>query len=101
MSLRPKDLVVGNNYIVDRREVTVNLRNGKEETIHWYQFKIPVKNYNQKVGSINDFKTIRFMRMFMTDFSETTILRFGSFDLVRGEWRNYTQDLLIEAASGY
>lgn len=93
VSLRPKDLVVGNNYIVDRREVTVNLRNGKEETIHWYQFKIPVKNYSQKVGSINDFKTIRFMRMFMTDFSETTVLRFGSFDLVRGEWRNYTQDL--------
>ena len=93
VSLRPKDLVVGSNYIVDTRDATVNLRNGKEETVRWYQFKIPVKNYDHKVGAINDFKTIRFMRMFMTDFKESTILRFGSFDLVRGEWRNYTQDL--------
>lgn len=93
VSMRPKDLVVGKNYVVDSRDATVSLRNGKEETVRWYQFKIPVKNYDQKVGAINDFKTIRFMRMFMTDFKENTILRFGSFDLVRGEWRNYTQDL--------
>ena len=93
VSIRPKDLVVGKNYVVDKREASVSLVNGKTEKINWYQIKIPIRDYNRKIGSISDFKTIRFMRMFMTDFSEMTILRFGTFELVRGEWRTYTQDL--------
>lgn len=93
VSIRPKDTVIGTNYIVNKRISTVKLANGKTENVAWYQFKIPVRQYEKQVGAIRDFKTIRFMRMFMTDFSKTTILRFGSFKLVRGEWRNYTQDL--------
>lgn len=93
ISLRPQDMEVGNNYIVDKRvALGVELENGKAD-VTWYQFKIPVKQYTRSIGSIRDFKTIRFMRMYMTGFSDTTILRFGKFELVRGEWRNYTQDL--------
>lgn len=33
------------------------------------------------------------MRMYMTQFSKPTVLRFGTFELVRGEWRSYEQDL--------
>ena len=33
------------------------------------------------------------MRVYMTGFSEPTFLRFGSFALIRGEWRTYAQDL--------
>jgi cell surface protein SprA len=93
ISIRPQDMEVGNNYIVNKREASVKLENGSTETVNWYQFKIPVKQYTKTVGSIHDFKTIRFMRMYMTGFSDTTILRFGTFELVRGEWRTYTQDL--------
>lgn len=94
ISLRPKDTVVGTNFIVDTRVTYPKLADGTNKTkITWYQFKIPVKKYDRAVGAIRDFKTIRFMRMFMTDFKETTILRFGSFNLVRGDWRTYTQDL--------
>jgi cell surface protein SprA len=93
VSIRPKDLVEGQNYIVSKREARVKLENGNEETVSWYQFKIPVKQYDRAVGSINDFKTIRFMRMYMTGFADTTILRFATFELVRGEWRTYAQDL--------
>jgi cell surface protein SprA len=93
ISLRPKDLQIGSNYIVNIQPVTVTLANGTSESINWYQFKIPVKKYQRKVGSIEDFKTIRFMRMYMTNFKESTILRFGAFDLVRGEWRTYEGDL--------
>ena len=39
------------------------------------------------------FKTIRFMRMYMTGFKESVVLRFGTLQLVRGEWRSYEQDL--------
>lgn len=94
ISLRPQDMVVGSNYIVDKQIAqNVKLENGKETNVTWYQFKIPVKQYTRSIGSIRDFKTIRFMRMYMTGFNDTTVLRFGKFELVRGEWRNYTQDL--------
>ena len=93
ISLRPKDMQVGSNYIVNIQPVSVPLANGTTENINWYQFKVPIKQYQRKVGSIEDFKTIRFMRMYMTNFKESTILRFGTFELVRGEWRTYEGDL--------
>lgn len=93
VSIRPEDLQVGRNYIVDERKYRAHLRNGKEEEVSWYQFRIPVDDYEKKVGSINDFSSIRFMRMYLTNFEQPVVLRFASLDLVRGEWRNYTQAL--------
>ncbi|GHT37466.1 hypothetical protein FACS189435_2530 [Bacteroidia bacterium] len=99
ISLRPQDMGVGNNFIVGSHDATVRLENGKTETVTWYQFKVPIKQYTKTVGSIRDFKTIRFMRMYMTGFQDTTILRFGTFELVRSEWRTYTQDLSSPSAA--
>ena len=93
ISIRPEHLVVGMNYIVDKRTAPVRLPNGMQEEVTWYQFKIPIREYTRKTGSISDFTSIRFMRTFMTGFEETTILRFGKFSLVRGEWRPYQQPL--------
>lgn len=93
VSIRPEDLHVGSNYIVDERKYKAHLRNGNEEEVTWYQFRIPVDDYEKKVGSINDFSSIRFMRMYLTEFETPVVLRFASLDLVRGEWRNYTQAL--------
>lgn len=99
VSLKPDSMNVGRNYIVDEREVTVPLRNGKEEKVRWYQFKIPIRQ-GKRVGNINDFKSIRFMRMFLTDFEQQTVLRFGTLQLVRGDWRVYDQDLTSGAKMG-
>ena len=93
ISIRPQDMVVGQNYIVDKQSSMVTTRNGKQQEATWYQFSIPLKEYEKKVGSINDFSTIRFVRMFMTGFKETTHLRFATLELVRGEWRNYDYNL--------
>jgi cell surface protein SprA len=93
VSIRPKDMEIGQNYIVNKRTKEVKLENGSREDVTWYQFKIPVREYQRKIGAIQDFKTIRFMRVYMTDFRETTIVRLGTFALVRGEWRTYSQDL--------
>ena len=90
VSIRPNDMVVGTNYIVDKRVAKVS---AEMPEVTWYQFKVPIREYNHKVGSISDFSSIRFMRTFMTGFEETTILRFGKFALVRGEWRPYQQAL--------
>ena len=94
VSIRPEDLVVGKNHIVDKREATPSLRNGdNKQTVTWYQFRIPLDEYEQKVGSISDFTSIRFMRMFLNGFRHPIVMRFGSLDLVRGEWRIYEQNL--------
>ncbi|HET9569958.1 MAG TPA: cell surface protein SprA [Bacteroidales bacterium] len=97
VSIHPKDMVVGQNYINDKRTSTVVLKNGKSATINWYQFKIPITDYKSKVGSISGFNSIRFIRLFLTGFEDSTILRLASLDLVRGDWRNYTKDLYTVA----
>ena len=93
VSLRPEDMEVGRNFIVDKRTSKVTLANGTKSDVIWYQFKIPIRDYTNRVGSISDFSSIRFMRMFMTGFEEMTVLRFGKFSLVRSEWRPYQQPL--------
>ena len=90
--LKPSDLKVGENYITDKRRTKVKLRNGNTEEVDWYQFKVPVKS-GEAIGNIRDFKSIRFMRMFLTGFKKPVILRFASLELVRGEWRTYTDAL--------
>ena len=81
------------SYITDRRDSWVKLRNGDSLTVRWYQFRIPLAECKDRVGSINDFTSIRYMRMYMTGFERPIVLRFGSLDLVRGEWRQYKQSL--------
>lgn len=93
VSIRPEDLVVGRNHITDKRTASVKLRNGNTEEVNWYQFRIPLANYESKVGNISDFTNIRFMRMFLTGFEESIILRFATLDLVHGDWRSYEQPL--------
>ena len=100
VSIRPEDMVVGQNFITDIREASVSLRNGTRETVKWYQFRVPLNQYSGKEGSISDFTSIRFMRMFLTNFQQPIVLRFGSLDLMRGEWRIYNQALSTGSNSG-
>lgn len=93
VSIRPEDLVVGKNFITDKQTSVVLTRDGQEQTAEWYQFKIPLSAYEKIVGSISDFSTIRFARMFMTGFRQVTHLRFATLELVRGEWRTYDFNL--------
>ena len=99
VSIRPEDMVLGHNFITDIREATVTLRNGNRETVNWYQFRIPLSQYSKKEGAV-DLTSIRFMRMFLTHFQQPIVLRFGSLDLVRGEWRIYEQPLTTGSNSG-
>lgn len=93
VSIHRQDMVVGNNMIADIKEATVKLKNGTTSKVKWYQFKVPVRKPDQAFGSITDFKSIRFMRMFMRGFSQPTVLRFATLDLVRSDWRKYTKDV--------
>lgn len=103
ISIRPEDINennIGNNFITDIRTYNAPLRNGNKETVNWYKFRIPIDTKDkERIGSINDFTSIRFMRMFLTKFRKPIILRFGSLDLVRGKWRSYEQNLSTNAAA--
>jgi cell surface protein SprA len=78
---------VGTNFITDKLLQVVD---GKEIT--WYQFKIPISEYDSRVN-IQDFRSIRFMRMIMKDWPNTAVLRFARLELMRGEWRRYLGSL--------
>lgn len=92
ISLRPTDMEVGRNFIFDKREARIRLRNDKTETVNWYCFRIPLDQYEKPVtGSIRDFSSIRFIRMYMSGFKEETHLRFGTLELMTSQWRLYQQ----------
>ena len=93
VSLRPTDLEIGRNYISDKREVKVKLRNGNTETVNWYCFRIPITEYEKVEGGIRDFSSIRFIRMYLTGFNEEVHVRFGSLELMTSQWRNYEQPI--------
>ena len=65
--------------------------NGVYQT--WYQFRIPINSYEQKVGNIPDFKSVRYIRMYMTGFNDSLVCRFAEFQLIRDSWRNFNYEL--------
>lgn len=93
ISLRPHDLKIGSNYIVASRETEVQLRNGESSIARWYQFRVPLDKYSSAVGGISDLRSMRFLRLYLSNFTQEIDLRLGSLDLVRGDWRIYTAPL--------
>ena len=89
--LEPSEMEIGKNFITDKITSNVDLENGTEGTVNWFQFKIPVSEFEDQFGNISDFTSIRFMRMFLKDFDEEVIMRFATLDLVRDDWRKYEQ----------
>ncbi|MFN8277447.1 MAG: cell surface protein SprA [Chitinophagales bacterium] len=84
VDLYPGMDVSNNKYIISKVTTADN-------AVNFYQFRIPIREFDAKVGSIPDFRSIQFMRMFMTGFSDSVaLLRFATLDLVRNQWRKYT-----------
>lgn len=98
INLQPDNMKVGENYITDifdsEKDNSVKLENGQKGGVKWYQFKIPVQQPDKVVGGIQDFKSIRFIRMFFKDWDTAVVCRFASLELERGEWRKYYNSLL-------
>ena len=100
-----KNMQVGNHpFVTDVREnIRVNAPNGDEYTTRWIQFKVPIQKgyyentsfdtYFDAINAIDDLRSIRFMRMLLTGFEQKVVLRFGTLDLVRGDWRRYNKPL--------
>ena len=95
VDLKPGMNVGNNKYIISTQDTLVQINSsGATQKQTWYQFRIPISNYDNKVGNLPDFQYIQFMRVFLSGFTDTAILRFATMDLVRNSWvtYNYTLD---------
>lgn len=93
VSLAQANLTLGQNNIVDVKTVTATFQNGQSDDVKWYLFRIPVSKYAEAgAGGDKDpsvLNNVRFARLLMTGFEQTSTLRFGTMDLVRSDWRRY------------
>nr|WP_299487889.1 cell surface protein SprA [uncultured Allomuricauda sp.] len=93
IQIRP-NTTIDDQYVTDIREgLTPTLPNGTQLNRRWIQYKIPLSDFSDAVGGITDFRSVSFMRMYLTGFSNDVALRFATLDLVRGDWRTYTNSL--------
>ncbi|HNP97838.1 MAG TPA: cell surface protein SprA, partial [Bacteroidia bacterium] len=93
ISLRPGNMIVGQNYITDEIESSVRFANNTNGTVKWYQFKIPIRTPQKAIGDV-DLANVRFVRMFMKNFEKPVVCRFAKLEFLRGEWRRYNYSLL-------
>ena len=95
VDMNPSILNSDNSQINDIKVKTVELPNGDQREVTWYQFRIPIAEGPDRtaIGGITDIRSIRFARLYLKEFTENTVLRFASLDLVRSDWRRYTLDL--------
>src|SRR4029079_7419573 len=92
LDIKP-NMIAGTNFITDVRTPVVRLADGSTRTETWYLFRIPIDQYQQKVGNIPDFKSIRFIRMFVTGFDDSVVMRFAKLELVRNQWRKFNSKI--------
>jgi cell surface protein SprA len=85
----------GSNFVVDVIDTTVN-----GDKVQWVQFRVPIRTPTSSVGGINGFKSIRFMRMYMTGFASPVVLRFAQLQLVANQWRVYLPDDINQKGFG-
>ncbi len=95
VDLRPGQLQIGKNYIVDK----VTARDNANAT--WYLFRIPIRQPQRVEGNIQGFKSIRFIRTYLTGFSQPVVLRMAKFQMVGSQWRRYNADLKEGGLSEY
>ena len=88
IDLRPGNLEVGQNYIVDKVTHTE-----AGETVNWYLFRIPVRQPDRTQGDITGFKSIRWMRTYLTGFSQPVVLRMANFRMIGSQWRVFQESL--------
>ncbi|GAB4338624.1 MAG: cell surface protein SprA [Flammeovirgaceae bacterium] len=97
VDLKPNQLNNKHPYIVGQTVATYRTSTGQNESVTWYQFRIPIRQNYEKVGNIEGFKSIRFFRIFMTGWKQPVVLRMANLQIVAGQWRPY--DLSLRGGS--
>ncbi|MDB5235805.1 MAG: cell surface protein SprA, partial [Hymenobacter sp.] len=89
-------LEVGQNFIIDKVTNTIN-----GDAVTWYQFRIPIRDQlgykvrgNGPGNKDFGFKSIRFLRMYMTGWQEPVVLRLVQPQFVANQWRRFLSTIL-------
>ncbi len=95
INLDKTSLTLGQNFIVDEKVVEAKFQNGQTSSNKWYLFRVPVSQFVTDAGDHDPavLNNVRFARILLTGFDQTSTLRFGTLDLVRSDWRKYTKDI--------
>ena len=98
IKLDKASLALGQKFIVDEKEVDIKFQNGQAGKNKWYLFRVPVSQFDEGAseGGVKDLSilnNVRFARMLLTGFDQTSTIRFGTLDLVRSDWRKYSKDI--------
>ncbi len=93
VAINQEMLEAQSGYVTDMQTASITMENGETKNVNWYQFKVPIADYESSYGEISDFRSIRFMRMYMRGWSESIVLRFAQLELVRSEWQKYDYTL--------
>jgi cell surface protein SprA len=67
-----------------RQSITIQREGRPAEK--WYQFQIPI-NGGTPINGISGFRSIQFMRMYMTNFKSAKTFRLAQFQMLRNQWR--------------
>ncbi|MEX1010433.1 MAG: cell surface protein SprA [Balneolaceae bacterium] len=65
----------------------VDMVPGSRPQDRWYQVRIPLSEFERRVGDIQDFQNISYVRFWMSGYSEPLTLRFASFEFVGSQWQ--------------
>ena len=93
VDLKPGMGVGNSKYIAQEEAIQPKLVDGAQTTENWFLFRIPISEYSANIGNVPDFKSVRFIRMYMTGFEDSTVLRFATLNLVRNAWRTFTYEV--------
>ena len=95
INLDQNNMVLGQNFIVDVKEVEAKFQNGQTGKNKWFLFRVPVAQYDAGAGEADAsiLNNVRYARMLLTGFDQASTIRFGTLDLVRSDWRKYTKNI--------
>lgn len=85
----PANLEIGaeGSYIVDKVIPT----GANDDYEAWYLVRIPLSDVKRKVGDIENFQNISYMRMWMSGYKQPLTVRFATFEFVGSQWRKVTE----------
>ncbi|MEX0858061.1 MAG: cell surface protein SprA [Balneolaceae bacterium] len=67
-------------YIIDKVP-------GERQQDRWHLVRIPLEDFKRKVGDIDGFQNISYIRMWMSGYEKPFTLRFASLEFIGSQWR--------------
>ncbi|MCC9042661.1 cell surface protein SprA [Myroides sp. M-43] len=93
INIKP-ETAVGDEYVTDVRQTEIQSPDGSRRKVKWIQYKIPIDAKGKKIGPIEDTRSMRFMRMYLTGFEKEVTMRFATLNLVRSDWKRFSRNLI-------